>query len=198
MQDTEKDKQKPDLSWTKPNSLIGAVTAKTTNAPAMEPSVARYVGMFVAGVVVGVLIGWGVAEMRDEPIAAINANTSNSAAVQSSGLSVGARGEAQGSFEIPATQKAGKKVSITRAVVDVPTWIVVYDSVGGTAGRALGASLFSPEKESGTVTLLRATVSGKSYFVGQATDNGNGTFSTSADTPVMVGDERLLLQFTAN
>lgn len=197
MQETQKDKQKPGVTWTKPSSIVEAVKTQNPYAPTVEPSMARYVGMFAAGVVVGVLVGWGVAEMRDEP-AVTNANATNSAAVQRAGLSVGAQGEVQGSFEIPATQKAGKKVSITRAIVDVPTWIVVYDSVGGTAGRALGASLFSPEKESGTVTLLRATLPGKNYFVGQAVDNGNGTFSTSADTPVTVGDERLLLQFTAN
>lgn len=197
MQDAEKDKQKPDFSWTKPSSIVSAVTVKTPRIQQAEPSMARYAGIFAAGVVVGVLVGWGIAVMKDEPVAA-SLNASEGAAVESAGLSVGSNGEAQGAFEVPAEQKAGKKVSITRAAVSAPTWVVVYDSVGGTVGRALGASLFSPQKQSGTVTLLRATVPGKSYFVGQATDNGNGTFSTSADKAVMVGDERLLLRFTAN
>ncbi|MCC7500333.1 hypothetical protein IT396_00810 [Candidatus Nomurabacteria bacterium] len=197
MQDTEKDKEKADLSWTKPSSIVDAVTAKTSSVQHAEPSVARSVGIFAAGVVVGVLVGWGFSVMKSEPVAT-SLNASEGGAVARAGLSVGPNGEVQGAFEVSAEQKAGKKVVITRAVVSAPTWIVVYDSVDGTVGRALGASLFSPQKQSGTVTLLRATVPGKSYFVGQAVDNGNGTFSMSTDTPVMVGEERLLLTFTAN
>ncbi len=197
MQDTEKDKKKPDLSWTKPSSMVSAVAAKTSNMQHAEPSIARSVGIFAAGVVVGVLVGWGFSITRTESVAT-NLNASEGGAVARAGLSVGSNGEAQGAFEVSAEQKAGKKVSITRAVVSVPTWVVVYDSVDGTVGRALGASLFSPQKQTGMVTLLRATVPGKSYFVGQAVDNGNGTFSMSTDTPVMVGEERLLLRFTAN
>lgn len=158
-------------------------------------TMARYAGIFAAGVIIGVLVSWAFTTTRDRAIIAGTSASSTEAAVvrADAGLASGA----QDSFEVPTEQKAGKKVTITRATVMKPTWIVVYEGAGSDVGRALGASLFTMEKQSGIVTLLRATVPGKAYYVGQALDNGNGTFSTSADTPVMVGGERLLLRFVA-
>jgi len=58
-----------------------------------------------------------------------------------------------------------------------PTWVIVYESRDGNPGNILGAGLFFKGDTSGTVTLLRATTSGKSYFASAAIDNGDKTFA---------------------
>ncbi|HVU79934.1 MAG TPA: hypothetical protein VHD37_01060, partial [Candidatus Paceibacterota bacterium] len=58
-------------------------------------------------------------------------------------------------------------------------------------GRALGATLFVPAQngKSGTVSLLRATQPGQSYFVGLNADTGNDrVFSLHGDQPIVGND----------
>ncbi len=81
------------------------------------------------------------------------------------------------SFTVPATQDAGSQVAVTDLLLSAPTWIIVYESAdGSTPGRILGAGLFFAGDKTGTVSLLRATVSGKTYLVSAALDNGNKSF----------------------
>lgn len=84
-------------------------------------------------------------------------------------------------------QDAGLEVAISSATVSVPTWVVVYESVNGEPGRALGATLFFPATngKSGTVSLLRATEPGQSYLIGENTDSGDRVFALHGDEPVV-------------
>lgn len=154
----------------------------------------RLVSVFAAGVIVGVLVAWGYStSKRAETVA-----DANRPASQAAGLAIGADGEVISAFVVESPQPAGKRVAIAKAVVAQPTWVVVYEqSATGGVGRALGASLFNAKRSSGDVPLLRATTPGKTYLVGQSLDNGNGTFSTTADKPVLSGERRLLTTFTA-
>lgn len=166
------------------------------------PAVSRYVGVFAGGIVVGVLLAWGYSAATERSITAGPNATSTSQSIQnnktSNGLVIGADGAAQVALEVVSPQLAGKSVAIAQAIVSKPTWVIVYENNNGQVGRALGASLFSAQKKSGTVTLLRTTVAGRSYFVGQALDNGNKTFSLKTDKPVISGDKRLLVEFMVN
>lgn len=90
---------------------------------------------------------------------------------------------------IMSPQAAGTSVTISKAIVAEPTWIVVYENNNGTAGNALGAALFFPDRQSGTVELLRATVSGKSYLVAKQVDNGDHRFSLRDDQLLSEGGE---------
>lgn len=214
MQDQPKDKDAKPASnapqtsasqpgpWTKPVQTIGA-SGVAHSTPALLPAplasangLARYTGMFAAGVVVGVLVTWGFAANNDRRTVAGPNATSTPTTNQAAGVVLGPDGTANASFEVASPQAAGKKIQIARAIVTKPTWVVVYESVNGAPGRALGASLFTTKKSTGAVTLLRSTVAGKTYFVGQATDNGNGTFSLTTDKPVLTGTSRLLLTVT--
>ena len=49
----------------------------------------------------------------------------------------------------------------------MPTWVVVFENLGGKPGNALGAKMVFPGDTSGTVDLLRGTTAGQSYFVGE-------------------------------
>jgi len=93
---------------------------------------------------------------------------------------------------VPASQKAGMSVAVAKATVSKPTWVVVYDSVGGKPGNALGAQLVF---KSGAVNiaLLRSTVAGKTYFVGERVDNGDHKYSKTNDASV-----GHMVTFTAN
>jgi hypothetical protein len=168
-----------------------------------QSSVSRSVGIFAAGIIIGVLLSWGYGAAVDRSITAGPNATSTTQGKQTTnnrsgaGIAIGTDGTAQSSFTVEDPQAAGKKVTITKAVVSKPTWIVVYDDVDGKPGRALGATLFTSQKQSGTVTLLRSTTAGKDYLVGQLADDGNKVFSLKSDKPVMVNGSPLLVGFTA-
>lgn len=197
MQEQQKDgkniNDKQPLTWTQPH------TKSAAEQGVKQPGMARTIGIFAAGLVVGVLIGWGYSTSVDRGMAGANATSTPSTRQSSStgGLTIGADGNAESSFSVADPQPAGLKVSITKAVVSKPTWVVVYEDNDGKTGRALGATLFTAQKQSGTVTLLRGTVAGNDYLVGQSVDDGNKTFSLKADKPVLVGDNPLLVGFTA-
>ena len=88
---------------------------------------------------------------------------------------------------VASPQAAGLSVTITSATVSQPTWVVVYESLNGKPGRALGATLFFPENngKGGAVSLLRATMPGQSYLVGENIDSGDHVFSLHGDQAVV-------------
>ncbi len=101
---------------------------------------------------------------------------------------------------VPSPQAAGMTVGVTYATVSVPTWLVVYESANGQPTRALGAALFFPENngKGGLITLLRATVSGQTYLVGERADDGDHVFSLTNDKPVLDSNgNQLWTMFTA-
>ncbi len=77
---------------------------------------ARYTGVFAAGVIVGVLITWGFTVTLERTATA----TVPTIKSQAADTAVPA-GVAQSSFEIVSPQPAGKKVIIERIVVSRPT-----------------------------------------------------------------------------
>jgi hypothetical protein len=204
--------QKPTLSWSQP-----AVTANTNNKPAATtpaasaPSASKavasevsnmgtYIGIFVAGVVIGALLGWGITGSStgtNNTSTATNtaSSTNTTGGVNLTGSTVGASGS---SVSLSSSQSAGFAVAITKAPVTQPTWLVVYEDRNGAPGNAIGAGLFFPGSPSGTIQLLRATLPGKSYFVGQSVDNGDKVFSLESDKKVTDNNgTALYTQFTA-
>jgi len=212
--------QKPSLSWTQPaqdtkgnDKNASAPQAAKTPAPAAKPAAVHtpapaaapsnagtYVGIFVAGVVVGALIGWGftssnggtsttasstVETASSTSTGASNTQTSTSGSSQSGAVNLaGSSVGSSGAIALAPTESAGFAVAVTKISVSQPTWLVVYEDNNGTPGNAIGAGLFFPESTSGTIELLRATLPGKSYFVGQSLDDGDKIFSTQNDKPI--------------
>lgn len=207
MDEQNKDKKTPEstnLSWTRfaPVPAEPAAPAPKNLPPASLPpptqGMARFAGVFAGGVIIGVLLTWGFTTATERRITAgPNATTTTQNNAASVGLAADTNNPTEVSFEVASPQSAGKTVAIAKVLVSKPTWVVVYEKGANGPGRALGAALFSPQKKSGTVTLLRGTVAGKTYLVGQHLDNGNNTFSLKTDPLVMSGGARLLLEFTA-
>ena len=226
--------QKPTLSWsqpaaakpaTAPNANTGvtnttpkpaapATPVKSANVSASADSsnMGTYIGIFVAGLIIGALVGWGITSGKSGSTATVATSTSmatssgNSAAAANSGSgTIDLSGATAGpnSVTLAAQQQAGFAVAVSKVIVTQPTWLVVYEDHNGVPGNAIGAGLFFSASiggnTSGTIQLLRATLPGQSYFVGQSLDDGDKIFSLQNDKPVRDAQGNpLLTQFTTN
>ncbi|MES2202790.1 MAG: hypothetical protein V4474_00460 [Patescibacteria group bacterium] len=218
MQNNSADK-KPSLSWSTPAVATPAVKALTSQKLPMtmagSGNTSRYVGIFAAGLIVGFLLSWGYTAAT-HPSGVTTATTSGTpktvvktnntpTTVQGSdavaaGVVIGQDGMAHSNaaLSISSPQRAGLSVAVSDVEVTVPTWVVVYESQNGEPGNVLGAHLFFASG-AGTVTLLRSTVAGHSYFVGTSPDNGDRKYSKSADKPAMFEDGSIeVTGFTSN
>jgi hypothetical protein len=92
--------------------------------------------------------------------------------------------EESGPLSIPSPQDPGLQIAISHITVSELTWVVVYENRGGQPGNALGAALFTPDRQSGVVELLRGTLPGQTYLAGQSRDDGDHIFSLDNDPPV--------------
>jgi hypothetical protein len=193
------------LSWAPPQNQPSAkeeqqlsFSAPTPIAknPASRAPLMRYefqktqwlLGAFVAGIMVGTILGWWWS-LTHKPSAGTPSKPAATAVAPAT--------QTFGTLVIDQYQRAGDAVTIQTISVAAPTWVVVYENHDGKPGNALGATLFEPEMHSGTVLLLRPTVAGSSYFVGEQRDDGDKIFSLHADTPVVRQDgSQLLVSFT--
>lgn len=197
------------LSWSTPSTPAAQHNAASQHkpvVPAAKPaasaplaasgsSAGKYIGMIVVGVLAGVIIAWGWSAMRTSPGTAQDDNGTGTATSTQEGNNLGidtgsvpALG-ADPAFSIMSPQSAGTSVAIKKAMVSAPTWVVVYENKDGKPGNALGAALFFPDRQGGTVELLRATVSGRSYLAVKQVDNGDRKFSLKDDQYLSEGGE---------
>lgn len=159
----------------------------------------KLIALFVAGVVVGAIAIWGWTQMGDQAPATVTTNTNNTGTTgttntiptgttgstnTNTGTSATTAAGGTQAFSV-ASQPAGLAVAITSVSLTQPTWIVIYDSINGTRGNALGAALMFPETKVGNVALLRTTIAGKEYLIGRSVDNGDKKFSMQDDKPVL-------------
>lgn len=179
-----------------PQAAQKAPTASVTSGMETGATSKRTLGMLVAGgIIFGLLLGWAFFGRDD---GASNAGTTATSTEETGGASTSTEEEQNGtevpvgtgsagrdSFTVPPTQPAGMTVAVSQASVSGNTWIVVYESANGVRGNALGAALFTPEKASGAVRLLRTTVAGQTYLVGHHRDNGDRKFSLENDQAVL-------------
>ncbi len=110
------------------------------------------------------------------------------------------------SAEIPANkriglsvedQAAGNTVLVSGFDVAENHWIAVYDGMDGTPGWILGASRIHAGDTSINIELLRATISGRKYYVAMLGDDGADSFSKKTDLPPLSPDKVLIASFIA-
>ncbi len=202
------------LSWSAPAAQTPAQKSVTQTKPAASvkmpeggsSSTGKYVGMVAAGIVAGALIAWGWSAFRAPSSTVSESDTTktdtSTTASDNTNLGVDTSSvPALGSdpaLSIMSPQSAGASVAISKAIVTTPTWVVVYEDNNGKPGNALGAALFFPERQTGTVELLRATTAGKSYLVAKQVDNGDRKFSLKDDQFLSEGGVVQWVTFKAN
>lgn len=176
-------------AWEKKPAPKAPVVASSGGGIAGVSNRSWRMAAFAGGVILGgLLIGWGWSSL--------NSKTENDAAPTTSATTNGAVSNSS-AITVSSPQKAGLTVAVSVLAVSSPTWIVVYESRNGEPGNALGAALFAPESKSGSVNLLRGTIAGQTYFVGQRRDNGDRVFSLLKDLPVVdQNGAPILTQFT--
>lgn len=202
------------LSWSTPSSVQStqsktpaAPTKASTPAPVKTApktqaeqggSPSRYVTMVILGIIAGAIIAWGYsawhrpAKMTQSDTSGAMAADTTAPATTDKNLGVDTATMAavgsDASLTIPSPQTAGTSVTVAKAIVAAPTWVVIYENNDGKPGNALGAALFFPDHQAGTVELLRSTTSGKSYLAVKQVDNGDRKFSLKDDQYLSEGN----------
>ncbi len=82
---------------------------------------------------------------------------------------------------ISSPQDSGLQVAVADVEVTSPTWVVVYEDTNNVPGNVLGAGLFTSDRKSGVVELLRGTLPGQTYFIGESRDDGDHMYSMTND-----------------
>lgn len=133
---------------------------------------------FLGGLVFGMFSMWGWYTLRARP------ETSGQSSVTT--MPYGAEdtpSEWSGALVI-RDQSGGFAVAVSHIEVLEPTWAVIYEDAGGQPGNALGAGLFTPDRTSGTVHLLRGMLPGNTYYGVLHRDDGDRIFSLERDFPL--------------
>lgn len=185
------------------------VKSGSSTAQQKQPGNSRLIGIFISGVIVGLIIGWGWFSLRtnDDTASGMNASTtkqgtgvtpSKNTTDTTPGATTPTTGAvSNGALSVSSLQSAGLSVAVSNISVAVPTWVVIMDNNNGTPGNALGAQMFFPGEKSGSIDLLRATVSGKSYLVAEYVDDGDHKFSKQMDAQVTgISGAPTLVEFT--
>ena len=178
--------QKKSLSWSDPNAA-GKQTpgVEWGSMPATMSMVKRVAAAVAATVVLVALVVWSVSALRAgrQDGIANTAATSNAYGADTTAAGSDATDTVSGSSLLTIVpQSAGMSVSVAGLSVTTPTWVVVYEDVAGKPGNTLGAALVFPGQNAVTVSLLRATVSGQTYLVGEAsTEAGSHVYSRSTE-----------------
>lgn len=101
---------------------------------------------------------------------------------------------------VVSNQPSGNSVMISELLMPQGGgWVVVHEHEGGALKNALGAKYFEEGSWSGTVSLLRNTVVGQTYFVVIYEDDGDRRFSMVNDRPFvdLTTGQVIRKQFTA-
>jgi hypothetical protein len=82
-------------------------------------------------------------------------------------------------------QPAGSSVTVEQVLLQNPGWVAIQDDNNGVPGKILGAELFDKGTNSGTVSLLRKTVSGVTYFAVLRTNVGDYHYFNAKNDTVL-------------
>ncbi len=151
------------------------VSAAPTPSPAMQVAAA-----FVVGILVGV-IGYSLVNKNPNVNTALNTQSASSTiSLQNSNqISPTSADEivnptsVSDNSVIVHSQPAGASVALSQVDLKNGGWVAIQENAAGTPGVILGAAYFDAGQTlNGTVSLLRPTVAGTSYFAVIHTDDG--------------------------
>ena len=169
----------------KPAPQPAPKTAPVKNTPPAAPAsspVMQVTAAFVVGILVGV-IGYTLANRH---FSVVNTNEAASGSLAAAGVASDTSANATSATDtgsltaatadnavIVREQTAGQSVSVAQVDLKVGGWVAIQDDVNGKPGSVLGAAYFSSGQTlGGSVSLLRPTIAGNSYFAVLRFDNG--------------------------
>lgn len=207
MDNKNQNTQKPGLSWTQPASApqtkIHEQPQKTPNTPTPAPQKNNSKVVWIVGAVVVCVIAALIFIGQRDKSESIGSNATTTATKterKTDATEPTTVTPVIGSMEgltVPSPQDAGMEVLVEVASVPAPTWIVVYENNNGKPGNVLGAAFFTQTISSDSISLLRGTQPGRTYFVGKTHDDGDRKYALDID-PVVRDDEGnpVLVEFT--
>lgn len=213
---------KPQLSWSQPLPQIKAVEQKpmlqmpeqkAKKETEKKSHTVRNVSIVIVALCVIGGVAWAIAgnkktastttlaettqtQTDTQPVASGAVIPTNKTSPVASGASDTQAAFPAGVLVVPSPQTAGLEVSVSNISVQAPTWVVIYENYNGQPGNVLGAALFTSDRTSGTVSLLRGTLPGQTYFAGEARDDGDHMFSKVNDPALRdTGGNPIVLKF---
>ena len=188
--------KKAQLSWSQPISSMKPVASASVASSATQAKSHAMRNLFIAVIAILVIggVAWAVSGHKKSAVVAttddvVRANSSAGTPKDSGAVNSGTSANTQAVFPsgplvITSPQNSGLEVSVSNVVVQVPTWVVIYENYNGQPGNVLGAALFTSDRTSGVADLLRGTLPGQTYFAGEARDDGDHMFSMVNDPAV--------------
>lgn len=196
---------KPGLSWTQPvtaqtqTKIHEQKTTPPTNTPPSTPQTGSkkkwWIGLGVV-CVLAALFAVGLRQKDGDKTGTATTTSTTSVRTGTTPTSTMSNSVTVSSIKglgVSPLQDAGTEVSVSVEEVSAPAWVVVYESNNGKPGNVLGAGYMTPTIIANKVPLLRSTVSGQTYFIGQTTDDGDSTYSMQKDAALRDAKGNLVL-----
>ena len=94
-----------------------------------------------------------------------------------------------------ANQKPGRFVNVGRAALSKKGYVAIHQEEAGAPGAIIGFSslLNAVESKNFSVTLIRKSVAGESFYAMIHWDNDNGAFNPSEDMPAKDKDGNIVM-----
>lgn len=140
----------------------------------------RQLPIFLIGLVVGTVLS--AAWFSGVPVGSLFLHPETTTVVAGSTTPPVAALPESGAISV-SDQKAGLSVTVESVTVPPPgVWVAVREMSGATLGNVLGAARVQGPVSHLLVSLLRATVPGRTYAVTLYRDDSSGTFDANQDS----------------
>ncbi len=91
-------------------------------------------------------------------------------------------------------QFPGNVIYISSVQAAQPVWIAIHKDNNGQPGAIIGTTHFDAGINPGKVTLSESTIDGRTYYAMMHSDDGTGTFSSTADAPLMDANGNVIMR----
>jgi hypothetical protein len=142
-----------------------------------------YIGILALGLILGYTFGSDkgakqpVSSGKTEPVMAVASSTPSTNVIVSD-------------------QNAGLLVLLDKVSLEGSGWVAIHEDNNGVLGNILGAQLFDAGiATNGTVSLLRTTEPGKTYYAVVYTDDGDRMFDRTKDVRLSKDGKEVLTTF---
>lgn len=151
---------------------------------------------FITGIIVAIVVAGAFGYLLGSRAGGVS-DTIDSAAGKEDILDLGAVLLGTTSISV-GDNKPGLMIALSRVSLENDAWIAIHEDQEGIPGKILGAKRYRKgTTEETSIELLRQTAAG-TYYAMVHTDDGNGTFDHTKDTPVLENGSPVAVKFTVS